>query len=128
MANRRVLIVDDDEQIADVMAAVVRMSCGETVVVGTLRGAFESLTVRSFTVVLLDLMLPDSRAIETLKAIPALKLAGAQRVIGVTGGRTTEYIIQLAITLGAEKLIAKTDVMFCDHLKSLFATETETIP
>lgn len=107
IGTRRVLIVDDDEQIALVMAALLRLQCDEVVVAGTLGGAFGIVRSRAFAVVLLDLILPDSTAERTIEAIPMLIRQGAPRVICITGGDFGIGVRAAAVGNGAQAVWSK---------------------
>ncbi len=107
VGTRRVLIVDDDEHIAEVMASLLRIACDEIVIARNLADALGLVRSKAFSVVLLDLILPDSRAERTLAAIPAIRGAGVPRVICVTGGDFGAEVRATAAELGAEAVWQK---------------------
>jgi DNA-binding response OmpR family regulator len=118
---RRVLVVDDDHQIAQVMAAAVRMACDEVVVVGTMRECLSIVRTKLFALVLLDLVLPDSHAYATLECVPRIKAAGVPRVMCVTGTDVGDSLRAAATEAGAEGIITK-DVGFIPNLARLFSS------
>ena len=118
---RRVLIVDDDAQMTQIMAAVLRISCDEIVTVGTLAAALLAARTKAFALVLLDLFLPDSPGLKTLESIGEFTAAGVPRVVCITGAEITPEIRDAAKLYGAEQVISKNDQM-AHHLRALFAS------
>lgn len=71
-----------------------------------------------FSLVLLDLMLPDSRGMETVERIPEFLFTGASVVV-VTGFDVTESLCREVRARGALDLLFKTDHGFVDRLRNL---------
>lgn len=105
---RRVLICDDDPHVAQTMAAVMRLVCDEVCIVGTLTACMAIISTKKFALLILDLMLPDSRSYDTLDAIPRIREAGIPRVVVVTGSEVGESIRASAAENGAEDVLTKT--------------------
>lgn len=125
VGTRRVLIIDDDPQMAEVMAALLRMACDEIAIVGTLRDGLRLIQTKAFAVVLLDLMLPDSRADRTLAAIPEFRAAGVPRVVCVTGSDFGDEVRATAAENGAEAVWQK-NAELARHLAGLFSAPPRT--
>jgi CheY-like chemotaxis protein len=117
---RRILIVDDDPQAAQLLSAIMRMVCDEVVVATTLRECFSALQARAVALVVLDLFLPDSNGHQTIQAVPQIKAAGARRVVAVTGMEIADNMRALARENGVEELISKNDPQFSTRLRALF--------
>lgn len=82
--QRRVLIVEDDPQWGEVVAALVTLAGYRPEIVMTMGAAVAALAVPA-EIVLLDLRLPDSTTEQSLLAIQRLKRLGAGRVLVITG-------------------------------------------
>lgn len=113
----RVLVVEDDEHIAHLMAAVLQLVSKEVVMERTLHRAFEAVRAQPFAIVLLDLALPDSHMIATIAAIPSLKRAGGVRVVVVTGAPIDDYMRQTLMEAGSDDIISKAEDNFTSHLR-----------
>lgn len=107
IGTRRVLVVEDDPAVAEVMGAIMRIVADEIVIAGSLRGCMECVATKTFSLVLLDLMLPDSRAYNTIAAIPAIKAAGVPRVVCVTASDVGYSLLAEAREAGAEDILSK---------------------
>lgn len=104
---RRVLIVDDDPLVAEVLASIMQMVSDEVVTVDTLKKCMEAVTLGPFALVLLDLMLPDSRSYKTLEAISKIKEMGGRRVVVITGAEIGAAFLADAKQRGAETVLSK---------------------
>jgi len=65
----RVLVVDDEPQIRRALRLVLRANGYEVVEVGTGEAALDSLTVQTFDLMILDLMLPDLNGVEVCRRL-----------------------------------------------------------
>ncbi len=103
-----VLLAEDDPD--DVRLAKLALSpfgsnmCFNFKVVGTLYSAIECLKTENFDVVLLDLGLPDSKGMQTLKKVRGL---GLQSPIIVIAGLEDEAVVLQAINEGAFDYLIK---------------------
>lgn len=115
---RRILVVEDDPLIAEIMATVVRQACGYVETVGTMGAAKAALNGPGFDVVLLDLQLPDSNSERTIASIADLKRLGARNVIIVTGSPVDDRLLQAGLDAGALDVMGK-DVDLKERLARL---------
>jgi two-component system response regulator PilR (NtrC family) len=95
MGAKRILVVEDEEEIAEILALVLR-SAGYTVdIAGTVAQARQRLDAREYTLVNTDLRLPDGDGLEiadcaaarrhvvlTKPMRPSYFLAAVERLIG----------------------------------------------
>lgn len=70
----RVLLIEDDPDYTMLMSVYINEACGETLkylleYTDTLKGGLDLLSRQDYDIVLLDLMLPDSRGLDTLRQI-----------------------------------------------------------
>jgi len=115
---RKVLIVDDDENLCYILAASLRMRGWEPLSAGTFADAVKA--VRSgFDVVLLDLGLPDSEPMSTIERIGRLRW-DAEKVYIMTGSPVDEEFIQLCMDHGAAGVMSKNAQEFRAGLTSVF--------
>lgn len=113
----RVLIVEDMPLVAEIMAAIARVDCGaETAIAHTMEEAQALLDAGPWDVVILDLQLPDSAAMETLAAIPGMKARGVGVVLAVTGAEVTERLWSGGLANGADKVVCKDVLCLKDEL------------
>jgi CheY-like chemotaxis protein len=120
-AERNVLIIEDDAPMAFVIASTMRLCCDRVDISGTLANAFERLKIRNYTLALLDLSLPDSGPTRSFCAVKDLLLAGAKRVVIITGADLTPELHQNARVAGAEAILSKGDAAtFFRKLEGLF--------
>ena len=81
----KILIVEDDEFLADLMQDCLIASDHDVVSVGTGDDALKQLATGAFEVVLLDWQLPDMEGLDVLKQYR--KNNGAAKVVMLTGMR-----------------------------------------
>jgi DNA-binding response OmpR family regulator len=103
----RVLVVEDERQIAHVIAAVVAKEADQVVIADTLRSAWWEISQRAFDLVLLDLHLPDSSIGNSVMAIRSFLEAGVHRVVIVTGAKVDDDFTAFAMEAGASGVICK---------------------
>lgn len=115
----RILVVDDDEQLSQVICAALRTNGARPTWTGSLDGALRFLSVQMFDVVLLDLFLPDSPLERTMGAIPHLKAIGADAVVVITGATVTDALFEKAMEAGATDVICKNGEAFFERIQRL---------
>lgn len=100
----RILVVDDDDAVRDLVAAILRSGGYDVSVANDGRQALTKLANESFDVVVTDLVMPEQEGIETIRLIrrdfPAVK------VIAMSGAFGGDYL-RIAGHLGAHGTIAK---------------------
>lgn len=105
MPGQRVLIVDDDPEIRDMLAEYLRAEGYSPLMAGCAKEALAHLASRPPDVVLLDVRLPDANGMELLKDsfIPAL---GYHRVIMLSAHGTRQEVEE-AIVAGCYDYLSK---------------------
>jgi DNA-binding NtrC family response regulator len=102
--NARILVVDDDENIREVLIAIL-MDEGYLVdSVGTARGALEKTKKQFYNLALIDVRLPDMEGIELLTKFKPR--TPTMRKIIITGYPTLQNAVQ-AVNGGADAYIMK---------------------
>lgn len=102
-----VLVVDDDPQMASLICAMAAMRGCAATAVGDFGSAVVELTRNRFSVVFLDLILPDSALEVTLRSIPRLVEKGAHNVVVITAANLTAEMVSTALRCGAAGVIEK---------------------
>src|SRR5204863_2573042 len=97
------LVVDDDLDTADAMAALIANEGFTVATAGSLRDARKQMALQEPDIVLLDLMLPDGSGMELFN--DAKQLPNAELVL-ITGHASLETSIQ-ALRLGAADYLVK---------------------
>lgn len=116
MPNRSVLIVDDDEQFAQIMCAALRLRGVTPVCVSNMGAAALELTQRDFEVVLLDLNLPDSTPDRTVQAIRRILAWNVNVVVVITGLEVAEPLERVCLANGAKAVLSKSDRQFMEKV------------
>ncbi len=100
----RVLVVDDDAAVRDLVAAILETGGYQVAVASNGREALSMLADEGFEVIVTDLVMPEQEGIETIKLIrrdyPSVK------VIAMSGAFGGDYL-RIAGYLGAHGTIAK---------------------
>jgi DNA-binding NtrC family response regulator len=100
----RVLVVDDDEGVAEVLSDTLGAAGHQVEVASSLGSARAHLKAKDFDVLVLDLTLPDGSGLELLRQVKAEGLA--LEVIVLTGNAEVGTAIE-AMKLGAYDYLAK---------------------
>lgn len=117
----RILVVEDNTMIANVLAAVLRPMAKYIELAHSLKEAREKVATGRFNCITLDLDLPDSLPEHTLIAIADLKrLCPCEKVIVVSGTISPAELAQ-ARKYGADGFLHKTDPDFPDKIKLIAA-------
>ena len=103
MAGRRILLIEDEESIADPLAAALGRDGFEVETAPTAEAGLEAFAARPPDLVLLDVMLPDGDGRDLLRRIRA---ASATPVVMLTA-RGAEVDRVLGLELGADDYITK---------------------
>ena len=100
---RHALVVDDEADSAEMVAALIAGEGFSVAVAGSLREARRQMAMQAPDVVLLDLMLPDGNGMELFNDI---KLLPNAEVVLITGYASVETSVQ-ALRLGAADYLVK---------------------
>lgn len=112
----KILIVEDNAPLANVLAAWVTRLSKKTSIVATLEEAFAGLMGSvKYDTVLLDLNLPDSGPGQTLEAVKKMKEIGANVV--VMTGRKDDEILNEVEASGADAWLCKSDPDFVTGIR-----------
>lgn len=109
-SNRRVMLIEDDETLSDLMKAQFRVHGGELIHLASGQGALEKIREAKPEVILLDILLPNQNGFEILKAMrndPELKDI---KVIVVSNLDSEEDLAQ-AKQLGVEEYLVKSTIV-----------------
>jgi two-component system OmpR family response regulator len=102
--HRRVLVVDDEENITDLVATALRYEGFEVAVAGDARGALASMETFRPDLLVLDVMLPDFDGFEVARRIGA---SGRRTpVLFLTARDSTEDKVR-GLTLGGDDYVTK---------------------
>lgn len=115
----RILVVDDDPRVREVLTAMLESSGYEVEVAANGRDAVAALQKSKFTAILTDLVMPEQEGIETIKMIrtdyPEVK------IIAMSGAFGGDYL-RIAGYMGAHSTLAKPIKM-----ETLLATLNRTL-
>lgn len=101
--SKRILIVDDEPQIGEVLSAYLRQESFDTVVRGTVEGALDEVARHRPDIMILDITLPDGSGLDILRRagaeqrIPAIMLTArseeVDRIVGLELG-ADDYVVK----------------------------------
>lgn len=114
----RVLVVDDDPFVAEIISAVVRLVADDVQCAGSIDETRALLRRWDFKVILLDLSLRDSSPKRTLSVIEELRRGGAT-VYVITGAEVDDSLYRAAIDAGATDVLEKGGLAFDRRLQVL---------
>jgi two-component system response regulator AtoC len=100
----RVLVAEDEENLAQILCAFLRGRGHHVVCVGDGKSAIQAVRDEAFDVALIDIIMPEMDGLETLKVLRAEP--DPPQVIIITGNGTVETAIN-AMKLGAYDYMAK---------------------
>src|SRR3954471_6934490 len=100
----RILVAEDEENLAQILCAFLRGRGHHVVCVGDGKAAVQAVRDEAFDVALIDIIMPELDGLETLKVLRAE--ADPPQVIIITGNGTVETAIN-AMKLGAYDYMAK---------------------
>jgi two-component system response regulator MprA len=103
-ASRHVLVVDDDDKLADVIVRALRRGGYECTRVGSGDQALWALLVHAPDVVVLDVMIPRPSGIEVCRH---LRQRGWEGAIVVVSARARAADVDAARRAGADRFLAK---------------------
>ena len=114
-ARKRVLIIEDDEDVAKILSLLVKSLDADVLVADDGMTGFQMARDEEPDLVLVDIHLPGMNGLEVIRSIRATpKLAGLPLVV-ITGNSTVEYIKETA-KMGADDFLVKANVLAGDGL------------
>lgn len=109
---KNILIVEDAEAVAEALAALLRPLADRIVIASTMKEALSKLETNGFSLVLLDLTLPDSLRHETLSRIGEIKAGHDRRVVIISAAPATTDELLAAREAGADSYLEKHSPVF----------------
>ena len=106
MPKTRVLVVDDDKYVCDVIKLMLEKKGCEAIIVSDANQVLDKVEIEQPDIVLLDIMLPDISGLELLKALKDNPKTKKIPVIMVTGKKDYESMVS-AKGLLADDYLAK---------------------
>lgn len=106
MDTKKILLVEDEDLLRELYKRQLDLSGISTDAFGNGKGALESLSRNQYSLVLLDIMLPDTNGLDILKQIKQDPRLKALPVILLTN-LGQESIIKQGFDLGAEGYLIK---------------------
>jgi two-component system, OmpR family, response regulator RegX3 len=103
MTRRMILIVEDEDSIAEPLATALEREGYSTSIAGTAEAALEAVRSESPDLVLLDVMLPDGDGREILKEIRA----SSKTPVIMVSARGEETDLVVGLELGADDYVTK---------------------
>ncbi len=100
----RVLVVDDDRGVHELLTQALPVHDVEVVAVSSGREAVAAVTTNSFSVALVDIIMPGMDGLETLKALLAIQ---PQLPVIMMTGYQVEDLVSLALHFGAVDFLRK---------------------
>lgn len=104
-SKRRILVVDDEPMIVDLVCELLEAAGYETCSAGDTREALEAMDGKPMDAVLLDVWLPDEDGLTFLQRLKALH--PALPVIMITGAGYDEDLMKKALHQGAAAYVSK---------------------
>jgi DNA-binding response OmpR family regulator len=103
----RVLVVDDETELGDVMVAALKGAGFDTVYVSNGGDAVRSVTTRGADVVIVDMHMPGMDGLEFMQRVRRLR--PKVRILGISGGDRTgnKTLLKMSGRLGAHALLPK---------------------
>ena len=102
--DERILVVDDDEAVAEGLALALQAAGYETATANGGHAALDALRARSYDAVLLDIRMPDLDGLEVLRRIRPI---APKAIVLVLTGVTDEEVAREALKLGAIEFLGK---------------------
>ena len=110
---KRVLVVDDDDEIRQIISAALKMQGYDAIDVSNGDEAVRQMSMQSFDLVVCDLFMPDKDGMETMLAIrktqpliPIILITGGGRLFWAGGGGL-EDLLESAELLGVTLCMMK---------------------
>jgi DNA-binding response OmpR family regulator len=100
----KLMIVDDDSYIADVIAAFLKSKACEVVIYSAMSDGLRHLVKEKFDGIILDLHMPGMNAIE---AIPIVKEISPNAVLGIISSDTSAGVKNAVLKAGADFFLQK---------------------
>ncbi|WP_411529063.1 response regulator [Delftia sp. UGAL515B_04] len=94
----RILVVDDDSDIAETMAALLEMDGAEASPCTSAREALKKLAQGSWNVVLLDIGMPEMDGVEVAQVIRDSSLGARLFIVAITGHSQAQMRSRIAET------------------------------
>lgn len=97
-----VLVIDDDAEIRELLAAVIEAEGHEAVLVDGGRKGLTAMAARAIDLAITDILMPDMEGIETIRSLR--KINPTAKIVAISA---SEAYLTMASDLGADLVIAK---------------------
>lgn len=94
--DKRILVLDDAEQITDLIREIFQPLGAQVTCVGDGRTAMELIQLHDYDLILLDLIMPRPDGWDVLALIRACRPSALERTILLTGDRYENDLVQLS--------------------------------
>lgn len=101
----RILVIDDEEGVRQVMAQSLRYAGHEVIEAAAARPAIEAHRARVFDLIVTDLVMGEMDGTELLRRVRAF--APDTRILAVSGARHGKIYLNMARLLGADSVLEK---------------------
>lgn len=110
MSAKTVLVVEDEQSLQDLYVQILKGAGYSVMAAGDGKTAFETLKAHKFSLVLLDIMLPEMDGLQVLeKAVKESGLDTGSTVVIMLTNLPQDNLVAKAITLGARGYLVKSD-------------------
>ncbi|MBW7893482.1 MAG: response regulator [Opitutaceae bacterium] len=107
MANERILVVDDEEDIRDITRLLLENAGHGVMAVGDGASALVALGEQAFDLVIIDMLMPEMDGVELINELH--RRYPEQKILAMSGGghAPKESYLQIARMCGVQALLAK---------------------
>ncbi|MGD0677543.1 MAG: response regulator [Polyangiaceae bacterium] len=109
MGRARVLIIDDDEVVRELMCELMRQGGCEVFDTGSPIGVTKLIAQHQIDIVILDVMMPDISGDKLAKLLRSNPKLHRLTIVLVTSGRHEE-LAELASHVAADSVVSKSDI------------------
>jgi DNA-binding response OmpR family regulator len=113
--QKRVLIIEDDEDVAKILEVLVRSLQADVLIADDGMTGVELARTEQPDLVLVDIHLPGLSGLEVIRTLRATPKLADLPIIVITGNSTVEYVRETA-KLGANDFLVKANVLAGDGL------------
>ena len=104
MEKKKILVIDDEPQIRELLKMFIETNSGVVDEAGSVEDALSKIRSRSYDMVLLDIMLPDGNGLDVLKQVKQIN--PLLPVVMITGGSDIK-VAEECLANGAVDYITK---------------------
>ena len=127
---KRVLIIEDDEDVAKILEVLVRGFHAEVLLADDGMTGVQMARTQQPDLVLVDIHLPGMNGLEVIRALRDTPRLASLPIIVITGNSTVEYVRETA-RLGANDFLVKANVLAgdgLDRIEKFLSTPVRSTP